>query len=151
MIKHFTSTIYIIENQKVLLIHHRKLNKWLPPGGHVDPNETPVECALREAKEETGLEIEIISQENIWIERHNARSFERPYMCLLENIPQFLDQPPHQHIDFIYLGKPIGGKISHNILETINIRWFSVSEVEDMVSEEEIFEETKQTVRNLLV
>jgi hypothetical protein len=56
-------------------------------------------------REETGLEIEIIMQENIWIERWNANSFPRPYLCLLEEIPARPDQPTHQHVDLGILGQ----------------------------------------------
>ncbi|MBI5346885.1 MAG: NUDIX domain-containing protein, partial [Chlamydiae bacterium] len=87
MEKHFTAVAFILEKEKVLLIYHNKLRTWLPPGGHVDPNETPVETAIREVKEETGLDITIIQQENTWVDYKEACSFERPYLCLLENIP----------------------------------------------------------------
>lgn len=150
MQKQFTATVYIVDNQKVLLIYHRKMNKWLPPGGHLDPNELPPEGAKREALEETGLEIELISQENLWIERWSARSFERPFMCLLEEVPARLDQPAHQHIDFIYLARPIGGKEMQNHVETDGLRWFSLEGVETLESDNEIFEETKQTLRIIL-
>lgn len=39
-----------------LLTHHRKLNRWLQPGGHADGNPCVMETALREAREETGIE-----------------------------------------------------------------------------------------------
>jgi 8-oxo-dGTP pyrophosphatase MutT (NUDIX family) len=150
MERQFTATVYIIENQRTLLIYHKKLNKWLPPGGHLDPNELPSEGAKREAREETGLEIEIIMQENIWIERWNANSFPRPYLCLLEEIPARPDQPAHQHVDFIYLGKPVGGQEVLNHHETDGLRWFSLAEIEELASDHEIFEETKQTLRQIL-
>src|SRR5438309_1914918 len=98
MKKEFTATVYIIENQKVLLIYHHKLQKWLPPGGHIEENETPPEAAKREALEETGYEIEFIIQENVWIKQLNASSFERPYLCLLEEIPAYKDKEAHQHM-----------------------------------------------------
>ena len=63
MRRQFTATVYILHEFKVLLIFHRKLFKWLPPGGHVDENELPSDTAIREAREETGLEIELVSQE----------------------------------------------------------------------------------------
>lgn len=150
MLRQFTSTVYIIDNQRVLLIYHRKMNKWLPPGGHLNPNELPPDGARREALEETGLEIELISQENIWVERWNAKSFERPFMCLLEEIPARLDQPAHQHVDFIYLARPIGGKEVQNHEETKGLKWYTWEEVEMLESEEEIFEETKQSIRTIL-
>ena len=143
--KHFTATAYIIEQDKVLLLMHPKLKKWLPPGGHVEPNETPPECARREALEDTGLTIELIHQENLWINFWNASSIERPYLCLLENIPAYGDKPAHQHIDMIYLAKPLQG----TLLE--GVRWFTLSEVEKMTDDEEIFSETKTTIRHILM
>jgi 8-oxo-dGTP pyrophosphatase MutT (NUDIX family) len=144
MEKHFTATAYIIDQGKVLLLMHPKLKKWLPPGGHVELNETPPECAKREAQEETGLEIELIQQENLWLNFWNASSFERPYLCLLENIPAHGDKPAHQHIDMIYLAKPLRGTLIEGV------RWFSLEDVEKMTDEEEIFVETKTAIRHLL-
>jgi ADP-ribose pyrophosphatase YjhB (NUDIX family) len=150
MEKQLTATAYIINNQQVLLIYHKKLNKWLPPGGHLDPNELPSNGAIREAREETGIEIEIITQENVWINRWNAKSFPRPYLCLLEEIPAHKHQPAHQHIDFIYLAKPIGGQITTNHHETNGLKWFTLQDVEHLESDVEIFEETKQTIRQIM-
>jgi ADP-ribose pyrophosphatase YjhB (NUDIX family) len=147
---HFTATVYIIEDHSTLFIYHKKLRKWLPPGGHLHPNETPSEGALREAKEETGLEIELINQENVWIERWNAKSIPRPYMCLLEEIPAFGEQSAHRHIDMIYLAKPSGGCETLNRDETEGLRWFTLEEMEELESDVEIFEETKETVRQIL-
>lgn len=144
MERHFTATAYIIHEDKVLLIPHAKLKKWLPPGGHMEANETPPESACLEVFEETGLQIEMIPQENLWVEFWNATSFERPYLCLLENIPAYGPKPAHQHIDFIYLARPIGGELS------AEARWFSLAEVEALQDDEEIFKETKKTIRHIL-
>lgn len=149
-LRQFTATLYIIDQQRTLLIYHRKYNKWLPPGGHLEPNELPSEAAKREALEETGLEIELILQENLWIEQWTARSFERPYLCLLEEIPARPDQPAHQHIDMIYVGRPVGGTERCNVHETEGLRWFSLEEIEALDSGTAIFEDTKQTLRKLL-
>lgn len=151
MIKQLTATAYVLENNKVLLIFHRKLKKWLPPGGHLEPNELPSDGAVREVKEETGLEIELMTQENIWIApRPNGKSFPRPYMCLQEEIPEFNGHPAHQHIDFIYVAKPIGGELTHNLDETDGMRWFSLQELKSLKKEVEIFEETYQVIEHLL-
>ena len=56
--RQFTATVYILFLEKVLLHRHAKLGKWLPPGGHIEQDETPPEAARREVKEETGLDIE---------------------------------------------------------------------------------------------
>ncbi len=142
--RQFTATAYIIQEGRVLLLLHPKFSRWLPPGGHLEENETPVEAMHREVMEETGLEVEIIEQENIKVDFWNAKSILRPYLCLLEEFPAYKDKPAHQHIDFIYLTKPK----TENPLPN-DVKWFTLEEVESL-SFEEIFEETKQTIRHLL-
>ncbi len=144
MIREFTASVYIIEDQKVLLLFHQKLQKWLCPGGHVEENETPLEAARREVKEETGLEIEFIPQENLWINCWNAKSIERPYLCLLEEIPAYKQTPAHQHIDFIYIAKPLEGHYP-----TEPHRWFSWEDLQDLKPDIEIFVETLNVIRHL--
>jgi 8-oxo-dGTP pyrophosphatase MutT (NUDIX family) len=151
MEKQLTATAYIVNNQEVLLIYHKKMQKWLPPGGHVDPNELPSDAAIREAFEETGIEIEIITQENVWVKNWNAKSFPRPYLCLLEEIPAYRDQPAHQHMDFIYVAKSIGGKLENNHIETDGLKWFNLQEIEKLESDVDIFEETKQVIRQIIL
>ncbi|MGA8164932.1 MAG: NUDIX domain-containing protein [Waddliaceae bacterium] len=146
-----TATVFILEDKKALLIFHRKFQKWLPPGGHIAPNETPAEAARREAKEETGLEISLIAQENIWITKWNAKSFERPYLCLLEEVPAYHNVPAHQHIDFIYVGRPAGGRLRQNREETAGIRWFTLEEIKNLVPGQDIFAETVEIIEQLLV
>ncbi|MEI8365151.1 MAG: NUDIX domain-containing protein [Parachlamydiaceae bacterium] len=150
MERHFTACVYIIKEDRVLLIHHKKLNKWLPAGGHLNPNETPAEGARREVREETGLEIEFIKQENVWVDRWNAKSFERPYQCMIEQILPFGEHPAHEHIDFIYLASPNGGEENHNTQEVHDMRWFTLAEVETLKDDDEIYLETKEVIRSFL-
>ncbi len=149
MEKQFTSTVYIIDGGKVLLLFHPKLQKWLPPGGHLEENELPPDCALREALEETGLEVELIKDEHVWVSHWNASSFERPWLCLLENIPPHKDQAAHQHVDLIYLGRPIGGSIGEEHRKQHEIRWFTHDEVQALKPDEEIFAETQQILSKI--
>jgi 8-oxo-dGTP pyrophosphatase MutT (NUDIX family) len=55
---------------KVLLIMHRGGRHWAFPKGHGDPGETPLQSAHRELKEETGLEVEKLLQEEPLIEKY---------------------------------------------------------------------------------
>ena len=150
MKRDFTATCYVLHEDKVLLIYHKKLKKWLPPGGHMDPNETPAEAACREVLEETGIEIQLVGQENITISRWNAKSIMRPYMCLLEEIPAHGETSAHQHIDFIYLGIPIGGIKSANLSEVDAVRWFTKDEVLALKADSDIFLETQETIAHIL-
>lgn len=146
MKKEFTASVYLIENQKVLLIYHRKLEKWLPPGGHLEENETPDEAARREVKEETGLEFEYINQNGLEINCWNAKSIQHPYLCLLEEIPAYRELPAHQHVDFVFVGKPIGGEC-HN---SFSSRWFEWEDLKKLQPDVEIFLETLQVIQHLL-
>lgn len=144
MKREFTATVYVIHQQKVLLHPHKKLGKFLPPGGHLEENETPEEAAKREVWEETGLQICFFKQENLWLQEPQCKSLIRPYLCLLEDIPVVENIPSHQHIDFIYVAtledprkKPF-----------FPFRWLSWEEVLRLPSTK-IFPDTKKTIQQL--
>lgn len=54
---HVTASAVVVGRRGTVLHRHRKLGRWMQPGGHVDPGETPPEAALRESEEETGLAV----------------------------------------------------------------------------------------------
>ena len=101
MIRHFTATGFVVHGDSTLLHWHHRVQAWLPPGGHVEPNEDPVQAVLREVQEETGLEVEIVpmSPENLQFE--TVEVIEAPRTILVEDV--FDGQVgKHQHIDHIY-------------------------------------------------
>jgi ADP-ribose pyrophosphatase YjhB (NUDIX family) len=147
--RHFTTTACIIKDELILLIYHLKFNKWLPPGGHLEANETPPEAVKREVMEETGLEIELVSDDPLKVDNSNAFSFERPYLCLIEEIPPYKDVPAHEHMDLVYLAKPCGGKELQEEIDKGHLRWFSLEQIEQL-PEDQIFTETKDILRTLL-
>ena len=107
--KHFTASALIIKEGKVLLVNHKELGVWLYPGGHVENNETPDETAIREAKEETGLDVEIVGDKDNKLANMEANVFvlHHPYVILCEKIRV---NPEHYHIDMVYRCKIISEK-----------------------------------------
>ena len=55
--RQFVATGFVVDGDRTLLLFHRKLQMWLPPGGHIDEGETPDAAVIREVKEETGLKV----------------------------------------------------------------------------------------------
>ena len=143
MNREFTATVFIVHDGKTLLLFHKKHKKWMPPGGHMEPGETPEEAAKREVFEETGLHIEFIKQENIWFSDGPAKSIPRPHHILLEDLPATEHGPAHQHIDFIYIARPIK---QHKAQETHDIRWFTPDEVQGLTA---IFDDVQKTITHI--
>ncbi|HJO60034.1 MAG: NUDIX domain-containing protein [SAR202 cluster bacterium] len=107
--RHYTATGYVVWDQSVLLHWHKKINLWLPPGGHVEPNEDPVEAVLREIFEETGLASKISKNSNTpTLTFDYPEIIEPPRHILIENIDD-PDDGHHQHIDMIYYCYPTDG------------------------------------------
>lgn len=122
----FTVAIFVVHHGKVLLIHHRKLNKWLPLGGHVELDEDPEQAALREAKEESGFDVELIGE--------RPPTTEPGTRALIA--PRFLDihriSDTHEHIGLIYWARPKAGDLALAEEEHHDIRWCAPEELESL-------------------
>ena len=120
---HLTASAVVVSaaGDGVLLLHHRKLERWLQPGGHGDPGETKGEqVALREALEETGI---------AGLALHPGAP--RPLDVDVHDIPARGDEPAHEHLDLRYLVvAPAGAAIAPALAEMRDLRWFAWDDVD---------------------
>ena len=98
--RHHTATAYVVSEGRTLLLWHEKLRMWLPPGGHCEPNEDPVQAATREALEESGVAVEVVPPPDLVV-CAGPLVLAPPAVILIEDIVRD-DQPFHQHIDHVY-------------------------------------------------
>lgn len=90
---HFTASCYIVDAEgRLLLHHHRRLNRWLQMGGHVEAHELPVVAALREGREESGLD-------------DLADVIGGIFDLDIHPIPAAKGEPDHAHFDIRYLAR----------------------------------------------
>ena len=120
----------VIEGGRMLMVKHKKLGIWVPPGGHVEENEFPYEAAIRETKEETGIDVELVGDDNVKHEDEAAHTLPEPFVILYENVP-YKTQPMHIHFDMVYVGNRIGGEITSND-ESTDRRWMDKDEISRM-------------------
>jgi 8-oxo-dGTP pyrophosphatase MutT (NUDIX family) len=114
---HLTGSAVVVSHDaaRVLLVHHRKLQRWLQPGGHAEPGERTGEgVALREAREETGID---------GLALHPLAP--RPLDVDVHAIPARPGEPAHLHLDLRYLVvAPAGARIVRQVAESSDLRWF---------------------------
>ncbi len=122
----FTVAIFVVQAGKILVIHHRKLDKWLPLGGHIELDENPEQAAVREAREESGLEVELLGERP-----PTTGSGTRALIA-----PRFLDihriNPTHEHIGMIYWARPSNGTLALADAEHHDIRWCSAADLDHL-------------------
>ena len=90
---HITGSAWIVDTagDRVLLAHHRKLGRWLQPGGHSDGDPDTLAVALREAHEESGLDVRALDDAIFDIDVHA--------------IPAVGREPAHFHFDVRFLAQ----------------------------------------------
>jgi 8-oxo-dGTP pyrophosphatase MutT (NUDIX family) len=122
----FTVVVFVIRDGKILLVHHRGLNKWLPLGGHVELDEDPEQAALREAREESGLDVELLG------ERPPTSEFGTRALIA----PRFMDihriTDTHNHIGMMYWARPLQGSVTLAGQEHYDIRWCASAELDGL-------------------
>ena len=141
--KHFVASGYVVRDGKTLLLYHKKLRMWLPPGGHIDEGELPEEAVLREIREETGLEVDILSP------KAAPEPVEAGVSYLhVPNHIQLEDIPGHpQHIDLIYFCRARDGEPRRRPDEHDALRWHSHEELSAPHVRDEVRRTAQRAIR----
>lgn len=131
---HCTGSAFVTspDHQKVLLLFHPFLQRWLQPGGHADGNPDLLEVARREAHEETGLPLEAL-QPAIF-----EGSQRVPFDLDIHPIPARKNEPAHFHYDlrFLLLADPALPLQPES--EEMKVEWLALSEVHNRTDEESV-------------
>lgn len=115
----------IIENNKILLIKHQK-GHWGFPKGHMEKDETPMQTAIREVKEETNIDVEILSKK--------------------EYTEIYTTQEGVNRKVVFFIAKKIGGKLKPQESEVEIVKWFNFEEAMQTLT----YEEAKQTLKEVI-
>ncbi len=142
MLKQFSATVYVVNKidgeARVLLHLHKKHNHWYGLGGHVEENEDPIEAAIREAKEEAGIDVTIFSDHPLKNFVH-TQELAAPVLLMDQDI-----NGDHRHIDCIYFGTtPDPSKVAMRE----EFRWCSQSDLDAMVLQEDTRYIVKEAMR----
>ena len=113
---HITGSAWIIngDGSQVVLLHHAKLGIWVQPGGHCDGETDVAQVALREAREETGLNVSLLNAEIFDIDVHR--------------IPEYWNTPEHFHFDVRFLLQADGKAAPIVSRESREVRWVSLEQ-----------------------
>ena len=122
---HITGSSWIVhpEGGRVLLTHHKKLGKWLQPGGHSDGDEDTLAVALREAIEETSLQVEVTNRQILDLDIHE--------------IPARKNEPAHLHYDIRFAIDATTDQFQISE-ESVDLAWVRFDDIERYTTEESV-------------
>ncbi len=132
---HLTASAWIVDpvRERTLLTHHRKLDRWLQLGGHVDGEADLATAALREAQEESGLSrLRLVSPEVFDVDRHR--------------IPARGAEPGHWHFDVRFLIEADPTELLKISSESKDLAWVTLADVAHFNSEESLLRMVRKTV-----
>ncbi len=122
---HITGSAWVVDRrgQRVLLTHHRKLNKWLQLGGHADGDSDVLAVAIREVEEESGLQRVTPAGRDI-------------FEIDIHLIPESGKEPEHYHYDIRYLLRNDGSDDYIVSDESHDLGWKTPEELSELTEEE---------------
>lgn len=121
----FVISVFIVHQGRVLLVHHRTYDEWLPIGGHIELNEDPEQALYREVQEECGLKIRLL-QSAPAIAHRGVKPIPAPvYMDVHRT------HGKHRHIAFVYFATSASDRARLLEKEHHGLRWFTLRELTD--------------------
>ena len=117
LIGHVTASAWVVspDRSQVLLMHHRKLNRWFQPGGHCDGDPDVLRVAVKETEEETGVKASPAETSIFDVDVHS--------------IPARPGEPSHFHYDIRFLLEADPSEEVMRNAEAKEVRWVPVEEV----------------------
>ena len=123
----FTATTYVVNGDAVLLRMHDKYKFWLAPGGHIELDEEPTQAAIREVKEEVGLDVALVGSVSQISEGEGYQELLPPAFMNIHDISE-----THKHVDLIYVARSESRDVSQGEEEVSDeMRWFTKEELDD--------------------
>jgi len=120
---HITASCFIVADDKLLLHHHRRLDRWLQMGGHVELDEHPEAAALREGREESGLDDLALIEDGI-------------FDLDVHVIPPAKGEPEHRHFDVRYVARTASpGAVVIDRAESNDVAWVPLDRAEALMNE----------------
>ena len=116
---------YIINDGRVLLIHHKKLDMWLPPGGHIEKDETPDGTLRREIKEETRLDIVLLNMSDLPPLGNTKCTLAHPFHVNVHSVGD------HEHCCLFYACKARNPNYLEINKELKAFKWFAKEELNE--------------------
>ena len=111
----FTASAIVVHDRRALLVDHPGLGRWIQPGGHIEPRETPDEAARREVREETGQSIDIVDP----IPGPPAPAgVPSPLTVAVHEV-----RSDHWHVDFVHLATLAGDRPAEPATSAHEFRW----------------------------
>jgi 8-oxo-dGTP pyrophosphatase MutT (NUDIX family) len=141
-----SSMIMHLASRRVLLNHHRKFDRWMQFGGHMDNDLEPHITALREAREETGL----MDLQFAPLTRATGQGV-RPFDVDVHAVPVRHDRPEHLHLDLRYLLTTNQPDAAQATDESNDIRWFTLDELDALDLEPGVWRMIRKAQRFVLL
>ncbi|WP_052350304.1 NUDIX hydrolase [Paenibacillus gorillae] len=148
--REFSATVYVLNESRDRLLFVRRtkppfVGSYLPPGGHLEENETPDEAALREVLEETGYPIKLLSSARHEPLEDGVTMLAAPIAIQLEPIDE-----EHDHIDLIYLGQVSGEQVEVDEKEEGGV-WLSAEQLDMQPMPEAVRVAAKRIIAEVLL